>query len=52
MFVSLQNDNPDFSFTTRLSRSVVLKKYGNKFFKVIYEKSSDKRKIFGAEDRF
>lgn len=34
--------NPDFSFITRLGRSVVLKKYGNKFLKVIYEKSNDK----------
>jgi len=34
--------NPDFSSTTRLGRSVALKKYGDKFLKVIYEKSNDK----------
>ena len=34
--------NPDFSFTTRLGRSVALKKYGTRFLKVVYEKSNDK----------
>jgi len=34
--------NPDFSFIARLGRSVALKKYGDKFLKVIYEKSNDK----------
>ncbi|MCP8314923.1 MAG: DUF4258 domain-containing protein [archaeon] len=34
--------NPDFSFITRLGRFVTLKKYGDKFLKVIYEKSNDK----------
>jgi len=34
--------NPDFSLITRLGRSVALKKYGDKFLKVIYEKSNDK----------
>jgi hypothetical protein len=34
--------NPDFSFVTRLGRSVALKKYDNKFLKVIYERSNDK----------
>jgi len=34
--------NPDFSSITRLGRSVALKKYGDKFLKVIYEKSNDK----------
>jgi len=34
--------NPDFSFITRLGRSAVLKKYDDKFLKVIYEKSNDK----------
>jgi len=34
--------NPDFSFITRLGRSVALKKHGDKFLKVIYEKSNDK----------
>jgi len=34
--------NPDFVFTTRLGRLAVLKKYGDKFLKVIYEKSNDK----------
>ena len=34
--------NPDFSFTTHFNRTVALKKYGNKFLKVVYEKSNDK----------
>ena len=34
--------NPDFSFVTRFDRSVVLKRYGDKFLKVICEKSNDK----------
>jgi hypothetical protein len=34
--------NPDFSFRRRLGRSAALKKYDNKFLKVIYEKSNDK----------
>ncbi|MEM2971037.1 MAG: DUF4258 domain-containing protein [Candidatus Bathyarchaeia archaeon] len=34
--------NPDFSFITRLGRSAALRKYGDKFLKVIYEKSNDK----------
>jgi len=34
--------NPDFSFITRLGRSAALKKYGDKFLNVIYEKSNDK----------
>ncbi|GEM_PF-1295491 len=34
--------NLDFSFITRLGRSVALKKYEDKFLKVIYEKSNDK----------
>ena len=35
-------ENPDFSSTTGLGRWIVSKKYGNKFLKVIYEKSNDK----------
>ena len=34
--------NPDFSFVARFGRSVVLKRYGEKFLKVICEKSNDK----------
>jgi len=34
--------NPDFIFITRLGRSAALKKYEDKFLKVIYEKSNDK----------
>ena len=34
--------NPNFSFIARLGRLVALKKYGDKFLKVIYEKSNDK----------
>jgi len=34
--------NPDFSFVTRLGRVAALKKYDNKFLKVIYEKSNNK----------
>ena len=34
--------HPDFSFTTRLGRFVALKRYGNKFLKVVYEKHNDK----------
>jgi len=34
--------NPDFSFITRPGRFVALKRYGDKFLKVIYEKSNDK----------
>jgi hypothetical protein len=34
--------NPDFSSTTRLGRWIALKKYGDRFLKVIYEKSNDK----------
>ena len=34
--------NPDFGFTTRLGRLAALKKYEDKFLKVIYEKSNDK----------
>jgi len=34
--------NPDFNFITHLGRSVALKKHGDKFLKVIYEKSNDK----------
>jgi len=34
--------NPDFSLITRVGRSVALKKYGDKFLKVVYEKSNDK----------
>jgi hypothetical protein len=34
--------NPDFIFITRLGRSAALKKHGDKFLKVIYEKSNDK----------
>lgn len=34
--------NPDFSFTTRIGRSAALKKYGDKFLKVVYEKSNNK----------
>jgi len=37
--------NPDFSFITHLGRLVALKRYGNKFLKVIYEKSNDKIKV-------
>jgi len=33
---------PDIISITRLGRSVALKKYGDKFLKVIYEKSNDK----------
>lgn len=34
--------NPDFSSITRFDKTVALKKYGDKFLKVIYEKSNDK----------
>jgi len=34
--------SPDFSLITHLGRLVALKKYGDKFLKVIYEKSNDK----------
>jgi hypothetical protein len=34
--------NPDLVFTTRLGRLAALKKYEDKFLKVIYEKSNDK----------
>jgi len=34
--------NPDFSFITRLGRFVSLKRYGDKFLRVIYDKSNDK----------
>jgi len=34
--------NPDLSFIARFGRLVALKKYGDKFLKVIYEKSNDK----------
>ena len=34
--------NPDFRFITSLGRPVALKKHGDKFLKVIYEKSNDK----------
>jgi hypothetical protein len=34
--------DPDFSYITHLGRFVALKKYGDKFLKVIYEKSNDK----------
>lgn len=30
--------HPDFSFTIRLGRFAALKRYGNKFLKVVYEK--------------
>jgi hypothetical protein len=32
----------DFSFVTRSGRSATLKRHGNNFLKVIYEKSNDK----------
>lgn len=35
-------NHPDLSFVTSRGRSIVLKKYGDKFLKVIYEKSNDK----------
>jgi hypothetical protein len=34
--------NPDFSSITRLGRRIRLKRYDNKFLKVIYEESNDK----------
>ncbi|MEM2994818.1 MAG: DUF4258 domain-containing protein [Candidatus Bathyarchaeia archaeon] len=34
--------NPDFSFIMSLGRSAALRKYSDKFLKVIYEKSNDK----------
>ena len=34
--------NPDFSFVTRFGRSAALKRHGDRFLKVIYEKSNDK----------
>jgi len=34
--------NSDFSFVMRFGRLAALKKYNNKFLKVIYEKSNDK----------
>jgi hypothetical protein len=34
--------NPDFSFITRLGGSAAMKKYDDRFLKVIYEKSNDK----------
>jgi hypothetical protein len=34
--------NPDFSFTVRLGRAAAVKKFDNKFLKVIYEKSNNK----------
>jgi hypothetical protein len=34
--------NPDFSSITRLGRKIRLKRYGDKFLKVIYEESNDK----------
>jgi hypothetical protein len=34
--------NSDFSFITRFGRSVALKRYHDRFLKVIYEKSNDK----------
>jgi len=34
--------NPDLSFIARFGRLVALKKHGDKFLKVIYEKSNDK----------
>lgn len=34
--------NPDSSFISRLGRLTVLKNYGDKFLKVIYEKSKEK----------
>jgi len=34
--------NPDFSFVTRLGRVAALKKYDDKFLKVVYEKSNNK----------
>jgi len=34
--------SPDLSFVSRIRRLAVVKKYGDKFLKVIYEKSNDK----------
>lgn len=34
--------NPDLSFILRIGRLAALKKYDDKFLKVIYEKSNDK----------
>ncbi|MEM3673644.1 MAG: DUF4258 domain-containing protein [Candidatus Bathyarchaeia archaeon] len=34
--------NPDSIFITRFGRSAALKRYGDRFLKVIYEKSNDK----------
>jgi hypothetical protein len=34
--------NPDLSFISRIHRLVALKKYDDKFLKIIYEKSNNK----------
>jgi len=38
--------NPDFSFITRLGRSAALRRYGDKFLKMIYKKSNDKNNSY------
>ncbi|MDH5753990.1 MAG: DUF4258 domain-containing protein [Candidatus Bathyarchaeota archaeon] len=38
-------EHPDFSFVTRGGRLTALKRYGDKFLKVIYEKSNDKIRV-------
>ncbi|MGQ9545217.1 MAG: DUF4258 domain-containing protein [Candidatus Bathycorpusculaceae bacterium] len=42
--VNVENaiQNPDLSFVPRIGRLAALKKYDDKFLKVIYEKSNDK----------
>ena len=35
-------EDPDFSFMIRAGRFAALKRYGDKFLKVIYERSNDK----------
>lgn len=38
-------ERPDFSFVTRGVRVAVLRRYGDRFLKVIYEKSNDKIRV-------
>ncbi|MDI6903907.1 MAG: DUF2283 domain-containing protein [Candidatus Bathyarchaeia archaeon] len=38
-------EHPDFSFVTRRGRLTALKRYGDKFLKVIYEECNDKIRL-------